>query len=213
VVSASYVDKVLKDNPSAAVKASILYELTAKAVEKKQTDVALTLYEQLQANYANTYPAQRAKRELNPSRTVRVGSPLPKFVFQQLNDSTKSVTNEDIKGRWVLVDNWATWCGPCVGEMGTLHAAYEKFKDKNFTILSVSFDRGTAEIHRFRGGKWPMPWLHSFSPGVWKNEATRIFEVSGIPKPILVSPDGTIVALDADLRGPNLEKTLAKYIK
>lgn len=209
----SYTDRVLSESPSANVKAYVLYSRLAEAMDQKRDADARVLYDRLLAEYPKTYPAQRAKRELNPSRTVKVGAPLPSFSFQSLDDSTAKVTNADIKGRWVLIDNWATWCGPCVGEMGSLHAAYEKFKDKNFTILSVSFDRGTAEIARFRNNKWKMPWMHCFSPGVWKNDATRIFEVNGIPKPILVSPDGTIVALEESLRGAQLEKTLEKFVK
>ncbi|MFM8568475.1 MAG: thioredoxin-like domain-containing protein, partial [Candidatus Kapaibacterium sp.] len=192
--SKGYADRVLNESPSANVKASILYDRLSALMDAKRDAEARAVYDRLVKEFAKTFPAQRAKRELTPSRAVKVGAPLPAFAFQSLEDSTINVTNAGIKGKWVLVDNWATWCGPCVSEMGALHAAYEKFKDKNFTILSVSFDRGTAEIVRFRNNKWKMPWMHCFSPGVWKNDASRIFEVNGIPKPILVAPDGTIVA-------------------
>lgn len=212
-LSRAYADRVMNENPGANVKASILYDRLAELMEKKNEAEARVVYDRLVKEFAKTYPAMRAKRELNPTRAVKVGAPLPMFAFQTLEDSTIKVTNASIKGKWVLVDNWATWCGPCVGEMGALHAAYEKFKDKNFTILSVSFDRGTQEIARFRSNKWKMPWMHCFSPGVWKNDAARIFEVNGIPKPILVSPDGIIVAMEETLRGENLEKTLERFVK
>ena len=93
-----------------------------------------------------------------------------------------------------------------------MHDVYEKFKGKNFEILSVSFDQKVADVAKFRGDKWKMPWMHAFSEGVFNSKAADIFEVAGIPKPILVSPDGVIMAMDSDLRGEKLEQTLTKYL-
>ena len=143
---------------------------------------------------------------------IRRGNQLPPFSFETLENDGSKISNDAMRGKWVLVDNWATWCGPCVREMPALHAAYEAYKSKNFTILSVSFDRQKEDIIKFRAAKYAMPWLQSFSPGVWQNEAAQIFEAHSIPKPILVDPNGVIRAIGVELRGVNLEQTLAKFI-
>lgn len=111
-----------------------------------------------------------------------------------------------------MIDFWATWCGPCVGEMEALHKAYAKFKDKNFVILSVSFDASPQDVLKFRQDKWQMPWLHAFADQGFDSKMAKDFETIGIPHPILVDTAGTIVATEEDLRGESLEKTLEKYL-
>ncbi len=207
-----YIQRMLNEHASESLKAQILFNQIVELYEQKKFDVALPLYNKLVKEYPDTYAAQQAQRELRPNSKIKVGNMIPDFAFATVDDSTVRYIPATLKGRWVLIDNWATWCGPCVREMENLHKAYENFKDKRFTILSVSFDRSVADIEKFRKGKWPMPWLHCYSPGVWQNEATKVFEVSGIPKPILIDPDGRIVALDEDLRGARLEQTLKKFM-
>jgi alkyl hydroperoxide reductase subunit AhpC len=79
--------------------------------------------------------------------------------------------------------------------MPHLHAACERFKDRNFTILSLSLDRRPAHVAVFREKHWPMPWLHAFLAGGFENELAQRFDVLGIPRPILVGPSGIIVEL------------------
>ncbi|OGU28176.1 MAG: hypothetical protein A2X66_08690 [Ignavibacteria bacterium GWA2_54_16] len=95
--------------------------------------------------------------------------------------------------------------------METLHKAYEKFKSKNFEILSLSLDRKADDVAQFRNDKWKMPWLHTFVTN--DKQVTNAFEVVAIPRPVLVDTDGKIVALDADLRGEQLEVTIARFLK
>jgi len=72
-------------------------------------------------------------------------------------------------------------------------------------------DQAEGNIAPFRK-KWKMPWTNAFIPGVWDADLAKKFEVASIPKPILVGPNGTIVAMDESLRGDELEKTLSKYL-
>jgi hypothetical protein len=98
--------------------------------------------------------------------------------------------------------------------MPNLHKAYEKFKDKNFAILSLSFDPKPEDIAKFRSEKWKMPWLHTFVEGGFASDLAKAFQVMGIPKPILVDGNtNTILATEMDLRGERLEKTLASVLK
>ena len=118
----------------------------------------------------------------------------------------------DFRGRYLLIDFWAVWCGPCRAEMNHLHQAWEKYKDKGLALLSVSLDPRREDVAKYRSGKWPMPWLHAFADGGPANPAARAFEVIGIPKPVLVGPDGTIVAVEEELRRERLDGTLARVL-
>ena len=96
--------------------------------------------------------------------------------------------------------------------MPELHTAYEEFGGENFEILSISFDGAPEDVAKFRKKKWDMPWLHAFAEGNFQSDLAKTFEVSGIPKPILVDPNGMIIATEMELRGEKLSQTLARYV-
>jgi thiol-disulfide isomerase/thioredoxin len=148
----------------------------------------------------------------SPYRAVMPGKMVPDFRFVSIDNPDVVYTRESMMGKYYMIDFWAVWCGPCRAEMPGLHAAYEKFHGPNFEIISLSFDPTPDKVAKYREDKYPMPWLHSFIDGGFDSEAAEAFEVAGIPKPVLVGPDGTIVATESELRGENLEKTLAKYL-
>lgn len=143
-----------------------------------------------------------------PESEIEKGKPVPSYHVVSLDDSTSVFTPEAFAGNVVLLDFWATWCQPCVREMPALHAAYEEFHERGLEILSLSLDRRPGPIQPFRA-RWPMPWQHAFLTGGFENPMARAFEVRSIPKPVLVGPDGIIIAVGRELRGSNLERTLA----
>lgn len=123
-----------------------------------------------------------------------------------LSDITKS-------GKWVLVDFWATWCGPCRGEIPYLVEAYAKYADKGFEIYGVSFDRsGNEEGWKQFIQENNMTWINVWgtgSNGDWA--AGEAYNVSSIPSNFLFSPEGKLVA--KNLRGENVDLILGEYIK
>jgi thiol-disulfide isomerase/thioredoxin len=129
-----------------------------------------------------------------------------------MDDSTKTITNESLRGKYYLMDFWASKNEASVREMQQLQEAYEKYKNNNFTIVSLSLDESPRDVVEFRETKWKLPWTNAFLGRNINSKVVRDFNAFDIPIAFLVDPTGNLVATGNALSSDNLRITLEKYL-
>ena len=179
----------------------VMYELTYdQLAEIINPDVA----------YFNHPMVARAKKIMDGLQKRRPGVMFSDLVMNDTEGKECRLSDWLGKGNYVLVDFWASWCGPCRAEMPNVVTAYEKYHDKGFDVVGVSFDQ-KADAWKKAIEQIGMKWHNISDLRGWQCVASEVYGISSIPSNILVDGEGKIVA--ADLRGEALQKKLAEIYK
>jgi peroxiredoxin len=156
---------------------------------------------QLKASYSNSKPGAVASTSL-------VNKPAPDFTLNDVNG--KPVSLSSFKGKYVLVDFWASWCGPCRAENPNVVNAYKQFKNKNFTVLGVSLDKEkSAWVKAIREDG--LTWTHVSDLSFWSSAVVPLYNIEGIPYNVLVNPEGIVIG--EHLTGDQLIAKLSETLK
>ena len=182
-----------KNKKNSLIKSFVLRSYCEKInrnVTNEEISNIENMYELLSINEKNSYNGKKINKLIN-SFKIEIGHESINFI--QKDTSGNDIELKKIKGKYVLIDFWASWCGPCRKEIPNFMKVYEKFKHKNFEIIGVSLDKDKADwVNAINTDK--ISWINVSDLKFWNNEIAMLYKISAIPTNFLINLEGKIIA-------------------
>jgi peroxiredoxin len=193
----------LEKYPKSSISLYVLKLYSGYAIDPKKVE---PLFDKLPASLRGTASGIAFKNEIETAKKTGVGAYA--MDFTQNDTLGTPVSLSSFKGKYVLLDFWASWCGPCRAENPNVVKAFGQYKDNNFTVLSVSLDQpGKKQAWLDAIHKDGLTWTHVSDLKFWDNAVAKQYGIRAIPQNLLLDPTGKIIA--KNIRGDELNKTLS----
>jgi thiol-disulfide isomerase/thioredoxin len=194
----------VKNNANSPVSVSLVEDVSIVGEYGKVNEY----FQLLSGQAKQTTTGKRLADRVEVLKRSTIGSYVKDFTMNSMDG--KTIRMSDFKGKYLFIDFWASWCGPCRAENPNVLKAYENYKDKSFAVLGISIDDNT--------GKWKeavekdkMPWTQVLNNKGSENDVAAYYGIQAIPSTMLLDADGKIIALN--LRGEKLHEELQKVLK
>jgi peroxiredoxin len=195
-----------REHPDSYISLAMLKETAGKEIDVSKIE---PVFKCLSVRLRTSREGAEFAASINEARSTSIGAIAPDFI--QADPNGQPVRLSDFRGKYVLLDFWASWCGPCRAENPNVVKAYNRYSDKNFTVLSVSLDQpGKKDAWLAAIKADGLNWTQVSDLRFWNNTAARQYAIKAIPQNFLIDPTGKIIG--KNLRGNALDKKLEEVL-